>query len=486
MSGLISKMNSKYQLKMKKFIFLTFALALTVSCSSDEDYEGLNKNPNAPAEVSDTQLFVSATNSLIDFVESTNVNVNNFRLYAQYWTQTQYTDEANYEMQNRAIPDYMFSEFYRDILGDLDNAKKLVTDAVKIAQIELLSVYAYQMLVDAFGDVPYSEALKAGAETPNLAPAYDDDATIYADLISRAQAAVSGLSGSGTGYTSDDLIFSGSVAHWKKFGHSLLVKLGSRLVDQNEATAKSLIESNYASGISSNADNAYFQFESSPPNTNPLWEDLVQSGRQDFIPADTFVNVMNDLTDPRSDKFFDPTSLINGAYQGGPYGVSTPFNDNSHISQTLYAPDFRGVLMDYAEMSFILAEAARRGFSVGGTAAQHYENGITASMSEWGVSSDLTTAYLAQDNVAFATAPGTDHEKIAKQFWIAMYNRGFEGWTVYRLFDSPTLPNAGTLDLPVPKRYTYPQSEQTINGANVKAANGGNDTQQTSIFWDTK
>ena len=93
---------------------------------------------------------------------------------------------------------------------------------------------------------------------------------------------------------------------------------------------------------------------------------------------------MNDLTDPRSDKFFDPTSLINGAYQGGPYGVSTPFNDNSHISQTLYAADFRGVLMDYAEMSFILAEAARRGFSVGGTAAQHYENGITASMSEWG------------------------------------------------------------------------------------------------------
>ena len=97
----------------------------------------------------------------------------------------------------------------------MDNAKKLVTDAVKIAQIELLSVYAYQMLVDAFGDVPYSEALKAGAETPNLAPAYDDDATIYADLISRAQAAVSGLTGSGTGYTSDDLIFSGSVAHWK-------------------------------------------------------------------------------------------------------------------------------------------------------------------------------------------------------------------------------------------------------------------------------
>ena len=103
-------------------------------------------------------------------------------------------------------------------------------------------------------------------------------------------------------------------------------------------------------------------------------------------------------------------------------------------------------------------------------------------MSEWGVAEAATTAYLEQPNIAFDTANGTDHEKIAQQFWIAMYNRGFEGWTVYRLFDAPTLKKSGTLNLPVPKRYTYPQSEKTINGDNVKAANGGNDKQQTAIF----
>jgi len=303
-------------------------------------------------------------------------------------------------------------------------------------------------------------------------------------LISRAKTALSGISGSGTGYTSDDLIFSGSVSAWKKFGSSLLVKLGSRLFDQNASVAKELIEANYPNAIKVKSDNAYIQFEGSPPNTNPLWEDLVQSGRQDFIPADTFVDVINALNDPRADKFFDPTSKIGGAYKGGPYGTSTPFNDNSHISQTLYAPDFRGVLMDHAEMSFILSEAARRGYSVGGTAAEHYTNGIKASMSEWGVSNVDVTAYLAQESVDFTTAPGTDKEKIAKQFWISMYNRGFEGWTVYRLFDAPKLKVSGTLNLPVPKRYTYPQSEKTINGDNVKTANGGNDKQQTAIFWD--
>ena len=466
---------------MKKYILLLFTLVLA-SCASDEKYEGLNKDPNNPAEVTDNQLFVSATNSLTDFIESTNVNVNNFRLYAQYWTQTQYTDESNYEMQNREIPDYMFSEFYRDVLGDLNNAKSLTSDAVKIAQIELLSVYAWQMLVDAFGDVPYSEALVVEGDNANLAPIYDDDEAIYTDLISRAKAAVSSLSG--TGYTSDDLIFSGNTDKWEKFGNSLLVKLGSRLFDQNETVAKELIEGYYATGITSNNDNVYIQFEGSPPNTNPLWEDLVQSGRQDFIPADTFVDVINALNDPRADKFFDASSKISGTYKGGPYGTSTPFNDNSHISQTLYSPDFRGVLMDYAEMSFILAEAANRGFSVGGTTAEHYENGIKASMNDWGVDDADVTTYLTHTDVAFATATGTDKEKIAKQFWIAMYNRGFEGWTVYRLLDAPELKNSGTLDLPVPKRYTYPQSEQTINGENVKAANGGKDKQQTPIFWD--
>ena len=112
--------------------------------------------------------------------------------------------------------------------------------------------------------------------------------------------------------------------------------------------------------------------------------------------------------------------------------------------------------------------------------------GIALMSPLFGWSQGLVTGTVSDENrmpIPGATASGTDKEKIAKQFWIAMYNRGFEGWTVYRLYDARTLKNSGTLDLPVPKRYTYPQSEQTINGENIKAANGGNDTQQTSIFW---
>ena len=75
-----------------------------------------------------------------------------------------------------------------------------------------------------------------------------------------------------------------------------------KLSNQNAATSKSLIEENYASAIASNGDNAYIQFEGAPPNTNPLWEDLVQSGRQDFIPADTFVNAALMVSSEQSPK----------------------------------------------------------------------------------------------------------------------------------------------------------------------------------------
>jgi hypothetical protein len=194
--------------------------------------------------------------------------------------------------------------------------------------------------------------------------------------------------------------------------------------------------------------------------------------------------VSGTVTDENNQPLPGATVIVQGTTTGTSADFDGKYQINATQGQTLYAPDFRGVLMDFAEMSFILAEAANRGFSVGNTAAKHYENGITASMDEWGVDTADVTTYLANADVAFATAAGSDKEKIAKQFWIAMYNRGFEGWTVYRLFDAPTLQKSGTLNLPVPKRYTYPQSEQTINGGNVKAANGGKDDQQTPIFWD--
>ena len=100
-------------------------------------------------------------------------------------------------------------------------------------------------------------------------------------------------------------------------------------------------------------------------------------------------------------------------------------------------PDLPGTLISYAEVEFLLAEAAARGYDVGGTAESHYNAGIEASMDEWGVT-DATaiSTYLADADVAYTTASGDWKQKIGVQKWIAMYNLPFEGWTAYRLLDS--------------------------------------------------
>src|SRR5690606_35301008 len=153
--------------------------------------------------------------------------------------------------------------------------------------------------------------------------------------------------------------------------------------------------------------------------------------------------------------------------------------------EVLHDPTFPGTLMDYAEVSFLLAEAAERGFGVG-SADTHYTNGVRASLEFWGVSDADITAYLASPDVAYATAPGSWKEKIARQFWLAMYNNAFEGWSVWRKLDYPAMHVSGFENMPAPHRYTYPISERTINPDNYDQASSaiGGDEQSTKLFWD--
>lgn len=470
---------------MKKYLILLSSV-LVVSCASDEKYEDLNRDPNNPTQVSADALFTASEKSLFDQMESTNVNTNVYRLFAQYWTETTYIDESNYDLNTRNIPANHFSEMYRNVLYDLKDSKSKADTDNKKAMISVLEVYTWQQLVDTFGNIPYSEALK-GNEIPT--PTYDDAQTIYEDLIARINEAISMLSVSGgAGFTSADVIYGGDINQWIKFANSVKLKLAMRVADV--PALSTLAQTNAVAAVTagvftSNADNATIAYETSPPNTNPLWVDLVQSGRSDFVIANTLVDYMNTLSDPRRAFYFDD-NLGAGTYVGGPYGDNNSFSSYTHIGEMIQEPDFRGVILDYAEVEFLLAEAVERGYAVGGTAETHYTAGITASMEDWGVASGDITTYLANPSVAYTTATGTWREKIGFQFWLAMYNRGFEGWCIYRKYDAPVMNTAAISLLPVPKRYTYPLSEQTLNLTNYTAAASaiGGDNLDTPVFWD--
>ena len=473
------------------FAILILSVLLTFSCTKLED---LNENVKDPAVVPGESLFTSAQKQLVDQLTSSSVNFNIWKLIMQYWTEVTYTDESNYDLVTRTIPQGHWDELYKDVLKDFKEADKVIreTDVYshleiqktnKLAIVEIMSVFTWSILVETFGDIPYSEALNIEI----LSPQYDDAQTIYTDLISRLNAAMAQLDVNNEygSFGNVDNIYQGDVGLWIKFANSLKLRMGLLLADVNPTLAQTTVESAATAGVfTSNADNALFAYSAVQPNTNPIYVSLVASGRKDFIPVNTIVDMMNSLNDPRRSEYF---SMYEGAYIGGDNGVENSFNTNSHAGTQFHSPTFPGNILDYAEVQFLLTEAVERGFNVGGgTAEAHYNNAVAASIEFWGGSPTEVSDYLAQAEVAYVTATGTWKQKIGTQKWLALYGRGFEAWTEWRKFDFPVLvapPDAVSV---IPVRYTYPITEQTLNAASYNAAStaiGGDDV-GTRLFFD--
>ncbi|MCV6630279.1 MAG: SusD/RagB family nutrient-binding outer membrane lipoprotein [Flavobacteriaceae bacterium] len=481
---------------MKKYSIIIALAALVFSCSSD--LESLNVNTKDPAAVPGESLFTGAQKNLADQMVTLSVNYNNTKLYAQYLQETTYTDESNYDMIGRNVPKAHWDAMYKDVLKDLNEAKKIINattysnpaeeerKANKEAVIDIIAIYAYANLVETFGDIPYSEAL----DINNLLPKYDDGLTVYRDLISKLTTTLAALDTSKGSFGDADRMYKGDTEKWKKFGGSLLLRMGIMLSDVDAALAKSTAEAAVASGvIESNADNANYIYMSAAPNTNPVHTNLVLSGRNDFVAAETIIDVLEDLNDPRLQSFFLPVAGST-EYKGGGIGASSAFKDHSHVTPRVQAAEEKGVLFDYAETEFLLAEAVARGYAVGGTAKEHYDAAITASFEFWEAANVAT--YLAQADIdydtALAASTATDpwKEVIGTQKWIALFNRGMEAWTSIRLLDFPEMRPAAEAVSGYPQRYTYPIVEQTLNGTSYTAAAAaiGEDKVEQKLFWD--
>ncbi|AOC96627.1 Susd and RagB outer membrane lipoprotein [Flavobacterium anhuiense] len=483
-------------MRIIKTIF--FAGAVLCAAASCDNLDDMNKNEKAYETALPSALMTNAQVNYAYFLTNASVNSNNFRAYAQHWSTSTYTDEANYNQAKRNLGSSHAVLLYRDVLQDLINAQKQIQNTKvlgpieegikknQLAILEVQIVMAYQTLVDLFGNVAYSEALDI-KKFP--LPKYDDAKTIYFDLASRLDAAIAALNDENGSFGNADLIFHGNVAKWKTLANSVKLKMGLHLADVDAVKAKAMVESAFNSGVmTTEADTALFQYFSSITDMNPLYDSLVNESQINI--AEFFVNELNGKEDPRRDFFFNPNSKINGEYKGAPYAKQVNYADYSNTGARLRQKTNPGVIFDYTETCFLLADAASRGFNVGADAATYYTKGIEASMKFWGVSDANAQTYLARPDVAFATASGTDKQKIAYQLWIAYYNRGFEAWTEYRRLDYPILVAPPTAvqeaEGKVPVRNIYSTSDKTLNAANYEAASAaiGGDLMTTKIFWD--
>ena len=477
---------------MKKILWLCAlpALLLTACTKHIDKYNDETKNP---AVVPAGTLLANSTVNLVDGLASASVNTNVFRFTTKQWAMTTYQDEAQYDFFIRRINDAWWTRMYRDVLADLNNAIGVVnalpeveidaaTRANQLAVIDITEVLTYSILTTTFGDVPYTQAL---AVDSIVFPAYDDAAAITTDLINRLTNDIAAITPGSDGFSEDqDLLGGGDMAKWVKFANSLKMRIGMTLADLDPAAAQAAIESAEAGALTSSDDDIILTYLDAPPNSNPLYDDIVLGQRGDYIASEELMNNLIANNDPRKTQFFTTNNA--GEYVGGVVGRVNPLSDYSPPSEKVSVANAPYAVLDYSEVEFLRAEAIERGFSVTGTAAEHYENAIRASIVYWGGTDAEADTYLGQPTVAYATATGEWKEKIGTQKWLAFYNRAYESWLEFRRLDFPAFSLALNAISGYPNRLTYPANEQQVNGGSYTsaAAKIGGDEVETKLFWD--
>lgn len=464
-----------------------FGLALVfIGISSCSDLTEINIDPNNPTDVPAVNLVTQAQYSLYARMHSRVLNAEWGMLMVQHWAQNEYAEESRYLVDANSF-DGSWTSFYASVLNELTVAKNKINadenlvgarKTNQIAIIDIMMAEAFQSVTDMWGSIPFSQALSP--EFPN--PAYDNQQAIYNSLLNSLDAAVSSLNASSGSFGAGDIILGGDVAAWKKLGASLLLRMAMRVSDVDNGTAQTFVSKAIGYGLlESSADNMLFNFDADPALSNPLYIDNVLNTRDDFAVSKVLVDKLEELGDPRIEAF----AAVNNdmVYNGMPYGLtdaeafalkSVTSRPSARVRDAL-APH---VIIDFAEVSFLLAEAVERGYT-SGSAEDHYNAGITASMNYWGYTE--VADYLA----ANPYSGGTWKEMIGLQKWIAFYMNGPQAWAEWRRLDQPVLAVPAAASNPsIPVRLPYPISEETNNGASLDAVTSNINDLNGKLWWD--
>jgi hypothetical protein len=422
----------------------------------------------------------------------------------------------------------------RNIIQAMDLLGSGTTRVNLMSMLRIWKAQVFMGLVDAYGDVPYSEAGKA-ISSAVFYPKYDDDATIYDDLYKELKEATAALN-PGADFVSSDLFY-GTNAHpstktttaaaqvpkWKKLGYSLMLRLGMRYSKINATKAQTIVADAFAGGVmTSNADNAFVKYDGTlyTQGDNAALRNFSQFN----YAAEPFVNHLKSTKDPRgkfiSANFTNPGNVASQSNPdtvlanqfGVPIGVTdaqitapgSPYRGSRggglNYSQinvwTVASPAAPDFYVTYSQTSLLLAEAAIKGWISGGDAQAriYYENGITADMAAYSlypgtvpISAGEIAAYLADPGVAYNA---TDALKLINtQYWIVNLRNGTEAFANFRRSGFPALsPNLfnNKLDGGFVRRLSYPDVEASANTTNYQAAATaiGGDKLTSKVFWD--
>ncbi|WP_226998972.1 SusD/RagB family nutrient-binding outer membrane lipoprotein [Flavisolibacter tropicus] len=522
---------------IKIFGFILAGSLLIQGCT--KDYPEINTDPLSSSQASFNPNYLLTTSELT-YTGSTDFSYETWRanlIYAStmiqglstvvsYWAGDKYLLNQGYTgaYWEKAYPDQVKS------VVDLVQFTKDKTQYKNLYQIaRIMKALIFERITDLYGDVPYSEA-GLGYYSNNYFPKYDKQQDIYNDLLKEVEEATNALDPAAD-KPSGDVIYNGDIAKWQRFGNSLLLRIGMRLVKVDAAKAQATATKVQGKTFTSNADNALLKHDATGGRTtiNRNSQVLIGDGGQEHYYvkwSKTFIDMLKTNTDPRLGRiavtklYTDPNSKIQSTsfittpavQKGMPNGKDlsgiagrdissdpsyTTFPDYSSPNPGMIKRDGPTFILTYAETELLLADAAQRfGITTSGSAAQHYNNGVKAAITYLGQYDATLAIPDAEADAYIATHPyvaATGLQMINTQYWIhtnTMFDF-YESWSNWRRTGFPVLvpvnyPNNVTNGT-IPRRFLYPSFEANTNPVNYKAAQEGipgGDLLTSRVWWD--
>ena len=531
---------------MKKYLSIILSgLFLTVA-SCDGDFSDINTDPNrADGNVFDPNLILPTVsynygNMMTGYTGAI--------LFQSMWIQAMAstsTGGANYYSNaDKYVASGSTNSYIQSVWNDGFASSSRVNQMQSLAMDkgftnlsavgQIWKVLTLSFVSDVYGDIPYSEALKADEGITQ--PKYDSQSEAYMSMLSDLEAALSTL-GSGSDPIKNDVLYGGDISKWKKLGYSIMLRMAMRLVDVDPSTAQTYVTKALAGGVFASAadeavlvsdqNNGYANSSANALNvTDDVYEVRWSKNMIDFLkstndprlsivaevpPAGLAANRNGNVVGDKSpsaqiglpngyDLKGGADDVSNEPNYPGPTGSGddvAPIGAYSRPTAIYRDRDAPVFILTYAEVQLLLADAAARGLNVPGTAASYYAAGVEGALISIGkfgggsVSAGDAAAFAAA-NPLNTSSSAASLKMINEQIWAttSLLANFVESWNNWKRSGYPELtPVNYTGNFSggqIPRRQLYPASESTTNpeGLAGAIANMGGDTWVNSVWWD--
>jgi hypothetical protein len=497
--------------------FLTFFLLSGLVLSScTKGFQEMNTNPNTIPTAQPSQLLSPTLVNTLAYNMIRNRNFNNELMQVTVNISDAEGQVFRYDFRSN-WSDYLYNGLYSE-LTNLKDIYRLSADSGSATYnrsymgISLIwQSWVYSILTDTYGDIPYFQS-NQGRDSSRFETPIDRQKDVYLDIFNKLEQA-NNLLKTGTAISaSSDPVYSGNIARWRKLGNSFYLRLLLRVSGKAEVKAqvtakiKEMVDLNATNYplIASTDESAILRWTGTAPYISPYQAVREQDWRAPAI-ASFFIDNLVTWNDPRIDIPTYGTGGFNrwgiapssGAYVGVPSGYAPGTNPvkrsylySNTSAVSLQTDPLSGMVMNYAEVQFILAEAASKGWIATGTAEAYYNNGALASIKQWLPTYAVPiTTFLANADMQWlpTLTPDQQLERIHLQKYYALFLVDMQQWFEYRRTGHPVLPkgpglrNGGVM----PARMTYPVYVQSTNPTNYRLAiqAQGPDVISTQVWW---